>query len=149
MADKNYLIEAVELRAGIIKNAEERAACWRSRNIDQAEILGGRLETDWQKYRIARAKAFGEHRLPVVDHPIDRFLNECCRIGPQVLTPVRDVHNAYVTWAADNDEDKITSMRLTQELKRRGIETTRTKTTRLYSGVAVTAFTQMPLASAA
>jgi len=40
-------------------------------------------------------------------------------------------------------------MRLTQELKRRGIQTSRTKTMRLYRGLAVTAFGDSPLRDAA
>lgn len=149
MADTARLLEAVSLKAAILAAAERRAACWRDGNSEQATILGSKLESDWQRYRIARAQALGDPPTTKVDHPVDRFLSECCQLGSHVLTPVRDVCAAYTTWAYENGEDSITAMRLTQELERRGVERARTNRTRMYRGVVVTAFAQTPLVSAA
>jgi phage/plasmid-associated DNA primase len=71
-----------------------------------------------------------------------------CVRDPVVLTPVRDVYDAYQAWAVSEHEDTISPMRLTQELKRRGVETSRTKTTRMYRGIAVTALAELPIATA-
>ncbi len=74
-----------------------------------------------------------------VEPAVDRFLRSVCILEPGAITTVKAAHAAYMTWANANGEVALTPMALTCALKARGISTSRTKATRLYVGVRVTA----------
>lgn len=133
--------------------AARRHQCWVKRDTAAAHHLTEELTVLWAKWRgevtATRAATLAPLHVVPVDNAIDRFLIAACVEDPHVVTPVRIVFDAYRSWGVKEGEDLITPMRLTQELKRRGIETTRTKNARLYRGLAVTAIVESPLTNAA
>jgi hypothetical protein len=70
--------------------------------------------------------------------PIQRFLDECCELDGAATTSVAVAAAAYEAWADREGEDPITPMKLTFELRKRGVQSARTKRTRLYRGLRVT-----------
>lgn len=159
MADRQHLVEAAELKAAILKRAALRSKCWITGDVTTAGDLTMQLERDWQMWRAAAGAARGDDRRSYVptngtrsvqpsERPVDRFLKAVCVLDADAVATVSEVHTAYLAWAESEDDDAISPMRLTQELKRRGVETTRTKTARMYRGVRVTASAHMPLATA-
>jgi putative DNA primase/helicase len=75
------------------------------------------------------------------DH-VKRFIAECCRTGPGVNVPTTDLHNAACTWWNESVGPKpITRAKLTQELKRLGVEKARMTVgggrTYVYAGIAI------------
>ena len=158
--DTAELANAAEIKARILRLAARRSECWIARDLETANDISVKLDQDWQRWRKAYAMARGDghdsyepsrgsRKTVASEHPVDRFLATRCIADAVVMTPVRQVHAAYEAWAVEEGEDPISPMRLTQELKRRGIETSRTKAARFYRGLAVTAFAESPLANAA
>ena len=101
-------------------------------------------------WRIARAEIEAENDPTEpdpehVDNPIDRFIADRCECDEHATATVADAHVAYSQWADAEREDAISAKRLTIELTKRGITTSRTKTARCYVGLRVTGF---PLSSA-
>jgi hypothetical protein len=158
MVDRNRLLEAVELKGRILNRAAQRSHCWIIGDTDTARAISDQLDRDWQVWRTVYAEARGDGHKPYQpstgsrattssEQPVDRFMATNCVRDPAVLAPVRQVYDAYQRWVTEQGEDSITPMRLTLELKRRGVQTARTKTTRFYRGLAVTASAHMPLAT--
>lgn len=149
MVDKNELCEL----------AAKRHRCWVIGDTKTATDLTKRLEHDWAEWRgefsrlhVATVTDRPKGRfIPTVEHTVELFIHQRCVRWPGATTPVRDMYDAYTDWATNEGAEQITSMRLTQALKRSGIETSRTKSQRLYRGISlrVTAMAKSPLQNAA
>jgi len=142
-----------QIKDEICTLAARRHCCWVEGDAAEARRLTNDLDKKWQQLRgevtATRAAVLAPLHIVRVDNPVDRFIADRCTLTRGAISTVRATFDAYLSWAAQEGEDAISVMRLTRELKRRGVETTRTKTVRGYRGLAVTAFAQSPLANAA
>ena len=155
MADKRILT-ADDLKGHIQRLAADRSRAWRTGDLVIANRRTVELAETWQLWRQARAEAEadGKHRpydpangtrnVRCADEPVARFLAATCVLDPSSVTPVRQVHDAYNAWAIRESEEPVSSTKLTLELRKRGIESARTKAVRLYRGVRVTGWAEMP-----
>jgi putative DNA primase/helicase len=91
----------------------------------QAAILAWAVEgaLAWQQHGLAvpaRVKAYTEEYRQEND-PLQDFLDECCRLDPQIRTPRNKLKHAYDRWARSNFQPPLTARRFSDLLKARGI----------------------------
>lgn len=70
---------------------------------------------------------------------VTRFLDEMCRIGggEYVTIKVGIVRSAYENWCAETGDEPVSAKAFGMALRRHGIESKRTKTARMYVGLAM------------
>ena len=146
--------DAIELKGHIQRLAADRSRAWRTGDLVIANRRTVELAETWQLWRQARAEADSEHKpydpangtrnVRRADEPVARFLAATCVLDADFVTPVGQLRDAYNAWAIRESEEPVSSTKLTLELRKHGIESTRTKAVRLYRGVRVTGWAEMP-----
>jgi putative DNA primase/helicase len=80
--------------------------------------------------------ATAEYRSEVDD--VKEFLADCCEVGPGFVATNKETYAAYVNWAKSSGIQKIrTQTHLTQSLRARGFDLSRTGRERRISGLMV------------